>query len=74
MMELGRFSARPWALADDDKLRSLAITGASPRAIGVRMDRTETAVRSRARRLKIILGKSKFASRPPADGLRVKGK
>jgi len=68
MMELGRFSARLWTPADDDKLRSLAIAGASPRAIGVRMDRTETAVRSRARRLRIILGKSKFAQRRPQMG------
>ena len=59
MKELRRFSARPWTEADDDKLRALALTGASSRAIGMQMDRTEVAVRSRASRLKIIVEKSK---------------
>jgi hypothetical protein len=35
MKELRRFSARPWTQAEDDQLRSLAIAGASSRAIGV---------------------------------------
>jgi DNA-directed RNA polymerase alpha subunit len=33
MTELGRFAARPWTQADDDKLRALALAGASTRAI-----------------------------------------
>ena len=53
MMDLRRFSARPWTQADDDKLRALAVAGASSRAIGVQMNRTEAAVRSRAARLKV---------------------
>jgi hypothetical protein len=64
--ELRRFSARPWTQADDDNLRALALTGASSRSIGVRMNRTEAAVRSRAGRLKIILRKS--AVRRPRSG------
>lgn len=52
--EQRRFSARPWTQTDDNKLRALALTGASSRLIGVQMNRTETAVRSRAGRLKKI--------------------
>jgi hypothetical protein len=63
MKELRRFSARLWTEADDDKLRALALTGASSRSIGVQMDRTETAVRSRAGRLNITLKKSKHRRR-----------
>jgi hypothetical protein len=51
------FASRPWTRADDDKLRRLAPTGLSVRAIGIRMSRTETAVRARARRLHVILRK-----------------
>jgi hypothetical protein len=49
--------SRPWTQADDDNLRKLAPTGLSSRAIGIRMNRTETAVRSRARQLQVILRK-----------------
>ena len=49
--------SRPWTQADDDKLRRLALTGLSSRAIGIRMNRTETAVHSRARQMQIILRK-----------------
>jgi hypothetical protein len=49
--------SRPWTQADDSKLRRLALTGLSSRAIGTRMNRTETAVHSRARQLQIILRK-----------------
>jgi hypothetical protein len=51
------FASRPWTQAQDEKLRSLALTGLSSRAIGIQMDRTETAVRSRARQMQIILRK-----------------
>jgi hypothetical protein len=53
-----RFSARLWTEAEDDKLRALALTGASARFIGVQMHRTVAAVRSRIGRLKITLIKS----------------
>ena len=55
--EPANFASRPWTYADDDKLRRLALTGLSVQAIGIRMSRTETAVRSRARRLQVILRK-----------------
>jgi hypothetical protein len=57
MKERRRFSARPWTQAEDDELRVLANAGASSRAIGMKMNRTEIAVRSRASRLNIILGR-----------------
>jgi hypothetical protein len=57
--EPANFASRPWTHADDDKLRRLALAGFSVRAIGIRLGRTETAVCSRARRLKVILRKIK---------------
>jgi hypothetical protein len=51
------FTSRPWTLADDDKLRTLAVAGLSLTAISVRMGRTETVIRSRAERLRIVLRK-----------------
>ncbi len=72
MKELRRFSARPWTEADDAKLRTLALTGASSRSIGVQMNCTETAVRSRARRLKYY--PEKIHTAPPTVGLKAKGK
>jgi hypothetical protein len=57
MTEPVHFDSRPWTQADDDKLRKLAHTGLSSRPIGIRMNRTETAVRSRARQLQVILRK-----------------
>jgi hypothetical protein len=68
MKELRRFSARPWSKSDDDKLRALAIAGATSRAIGAQMDRTEMAIRSRAARLKIILRKSNQRRIQVAEG------
>jgi hypothetical protein len=55
MKEPADFASRPWTQADDDKLRRLALVGLSSRAISTRMNRTETAVRSRARQLQVIL-------------------
>jgi hypothetical protein len=57
MTEPEHFASRPWTQADDDNLRRLALTGLSSRAIGIRMNRTETAVGSRARQLQVILRK-----------------
>jgi hypothetical protein len=58
MTEPAHLASRPWTQADDDKLRKLALTGLSSRAIGIRMNRTETAVCSHARRLQVILRKT----------------
>jgi hypothetical protein len=50
-------ASRPWTQADDDRLRKLAPTGLSLRAIGIRVNRTETAIRSRARQLQVVMRK-----------------
>jgi hypothetical protein len=57
MTEPADFASRPWTQADNDKLRRLALTGLSSKAISTRMNRTETVVCSRARQLGIILRK-----------------
>jgi hypothetical protein len=57
MTEPVDFDSRPWTQADDDKLRGLALTGLSSIAIGIRMNRAETAVRSRAKQLQVIVRK-----------------
>ena len=57
MTETGRFAARPWTPADDEVLRSLALNGVDARGIGNRLNRTADAVRSRARRLNILIRK-----------------
>jgi IS30 family transposase len=72
MKGLRRFSARLWTETDDCTLRALAMTGVSARWIGVQMNRTGAAVRSRIRRLKITLIMSDRrpdrASRSPSVG------
>jgi hypothetical protein len=57
MAQPAHFASRPWTQADDDKLRRLALTGFSSTAIGIRMGRTETVVRSRAKQPQVILRK-----------------
>jgi hypothetical protein len=51
------FALRPWTQADDDELRRLALSGLSSTAIATRMNRTETAVHSRAKQLQVFLRK-----------------
>jgi hypothetical protein len=63
-----RSSTRPWTSTDDDRLRALAIAGASSKAIGMELDRTQIGIRSRAVRLKIILTKSTQRARKGAAG------
>jgi IS30 family transposase len=76
MKEPRQFSTRLWTEADDNMLRALAMTGLSARWIGVQMNRTGAAVRSRIRRLKITLMKSDRrpdrASRGPSPQKRSK--
>jgi hypothetical protein len=57
MTETGRLASRPWIPADDQILRSLALRGVDARVIGIQLNRTAVAVRSRARRLNIPLKK-----------------
>jgi hypothetical protein len=58
MTETGRFATRQWSPADDEILRSLAFRGVDARVIGSQLNRTAIAVRSRARRLNILLKKT----------------
>jgi ClpX C4-type zinc finger len=48
---------KPWAPEEDQRLRALALSGASVAEMAKQMKRSEEAVRSRAYRLKIVLAK-----------------
>ena len=58
----------PWAPEEDQRLRALALSGASVAEMAKQMKRSEEAVRSRAYRLKILVAKSRN------KGLRLKAK
>jgi hypothetical protein len=58
MTDAARTVSRPWTHSDDEKLRALALSGASSRAIAHKLNRTISAVGSRAKRLNIILKKA----------------
>jgi hypothetical protein len=47
----------PWAPEEDQRLRALALSGASVAEMAKHMKRSEEAVRSRAYRLKIVLAR-----------------
>jgi hypothetical protein len=66
MTETGQFATRPWTPADDEILRSMVLRGVATRVIGSQLDRTAVAVRSRARRLNILIKKT------TSDGLKAK--
>jgi hypothetical protein len=70
MTEPAHFASRPWTQADDDNLRRLALTGFSSTAIGIRMNRTETAVHLRTATGNLEKNQAETA----ADGLKAKGK
>ena len=69
---LGPFATRPWTQSDDEKLREMALVGANPRTIGLQMNRTEIAVRTRARRLGIVLKRPKRRSHQTGCGMAIK--
>ena len=56
--EAGGVPSRPWTQAEDHELRALALTDASTREIAIQLNRTAIAVRARARKLHVILGKT----------------
>jgi hypothetical protein len=58
----------PWAPEEDQRLRALALSGASVAEMANQIKRSEEAVRSRAYRLKILVAKSRN------KGLRLKAK
>ena len=49
----------PWAPEEDQRLKVLALSGASIAEMAKQMKRSEEAVRSRAYRLKILVAKSR---------------
>jgi len=49
----------PWSPDEDERLRTLALSGASVAEMAKQMKRSEEAVRSRAYRLKIVVAKSR---------------
>ena len=53
----GHRTSRPWTEADEERLRSMILAGASPRTIVEVLDRTIDSVRVRANRLRIPLKK-----------------
>ena len=54
-MKHARLSAKPWTTAEDDRLRSLAISGMNAWGIAAELERTVAAVRSRAERFGLSL-------------------
>jgi hypothetical protein len=48
-----------WTPEEDDRLRKLALSGASVEAIARQMKRSKSAVRNRAYLLKIVVAKSR---------------
>ena len=68
MTEPADFASRPWTQADNDKLRRLALTGLSSRAISTRMNRTEAVVTRQTAGHNL----EKKQAETIADGLKVK--
>jgi hypothetical protein len=54
------WSAKDWTSADDERLRELVVKGMSAREIGIELNRTAVAVRSRAFRLNSRNGSPPF--------------
>jgi hypothetical protein len=71
-----RLNAKQWTNVEDERLRSLAISGMNAWGIAAELERTEAAVRSRAERFGISLRRVTVApSRRMVEfGLKAKGK
>jgi hypothetical protein len=54
-MKYARLSAKQWTTAEDDRLRSPAISGMNAWGIAAELERTVAAVRSRAERFGVSL-------------------
>jgi hypothetical protein len=68
---------KPWTPLDDERLRSLAVAGMDASEIAMELERTVSAVRSRAqRKLRVSLKRVMVARRPLVEklGLKAKGK
>jgi hypothetical protein len=53
----------PWTPKEDERLRALALSRISVAAIAEQMRRSKAAVRNRARRLKIVVAKSRLKAK-----------
>jgi hypothetical protein len=49
------WSVKNWTSADDERLRELVVEGMDARKLGVELNRTATAIRSRAFRLNLTI-------------------
>ena len=57
-----------WTPYEDERLRALALSGASAATIAEQIKRTEAAVRKRAARLNIVVAKSKAKGNDEGPG------
>jgi hypothetical protein len=67
----GRLAYRPWTQEEDEKLRNLALAGECSRAIGIKLNRTEIAVRCRGKLLHLVVKRS--TGYRPAEGETIAG-
>jgi hypothetical protein len=70
-------SAKNWTAADDERVRELWVKGMSAREIGIELNRTAVAVRTRAFRLNLLEWKpvvSQIGAWEKKLGLKAKGK
>jgi hypothetical protein len=57
-----------WTPYEDERLRALALSGASAATIAEQIKRTEAAVRKRAARLNIVVAKSRLKAKGNDEG------
>jgi hypothetical protein len=60
-----------WTPYEDERLRTLALSGASAAMIARQMNRSEPAVRKRAVRLNVVLAKARLSPELKAKGSKV---
>jgi hypothetical protein len=73
-MKHARLSAKQWTTAEDDRLRSLVISGMNAWSIAAELERTVAAVGFRAERFGLSLRRVTVAPSRRQVGLKVKGK
>jgi DNA-directed RNA polymerase specialized sigma24 family protein len=64
-MSPARLASKLWTPLDDERLRSLAVSGLNVREIAAELERTVSAVRARAERFGISLKRVMVARRHP---------
>jgi hypothetical protein len=64
-MSPARLTSKLWTPLDDERLRSLAVSGLGVREIAAELERTVSAVRARAERFGISLKRVMVARRHP---------